>query len=81
MSRIKNADATARTVKRTQGRRLIGLLKRRSYSCMELLQTGISVCWWKRVDESLADHEQLYSVKGKDGLLRYRVVAATKWMA
>jgi hypothetical protein len=68
-------------MKPTQGRRLIALLKRRSYSTMELLQTGISVCWWKRVAESLAEHETLYSVKGKDGRLRYRVVAATRWTA
>ena len=68
-------------MKQSQGRRLIALLKRRSYTSMELLQTGISVCWWKRVAEGLAEHEQLYSVKGKDGLLRYRVVAATRWTA
>ena len=62
----------------TQGRRLIALLKRRSYSSMELLQTGISQCWWKRCSETLADHETLYSVKGRDGLLRYRVVTSTR---
>ena len=66
-------------MKQSQGRRLIALLKRRSYTSMELLQTGISVCWWRRVSECLADHEQLYSVKGRDGLLRYRVVTATRW--
>jgi hypothetical protein len=64
-----------------QGRRLIALLKRRSYSSMELLQTGVSVCWWKRVAECLEPHETLYSVKGVDGLLRYKVASATKWTA
>ena len=68
-------------MKQSQGRRLIALLKRRSYTSMQLLQTGISVCWWKRVSETLADHETLFSVKGRDGLLRYRVVAATGWTA
>ena len=28
----------------------------------------------------MPDH-QLYSAKGRDGLLRYRVVAPTKWTA
>ena len=65
----------------TQGRRLIALLKRRAHSSMELLQTGISTCWWKRVAECLAAHELLVKVKGRDGLLRYRVVSATKWTA
>ena len=68
-------------MKQTQGRRLIALLKRRTYTSMELLQTGISVCWWRRVAECLAPHETLYSVKGRDGLLRYRVVSATKCAA
>jgi hypothetical protein len=68
-------------MKQSQGRRLIALLKRRSYTSMQLLQTGISTCWWKRVAECLADHETLFSVKGRDGLLRYRVVAATAWTA
>jgi hypothetical protein len=81
MTRIKSGDAVSRTVKSTQGRRLIALLKRRMYSCMELQQTGISTCWWKRVDECLADHEFLCKISGKDGLLRYRVSAATKWTA
>ena len=70
-----------RQQKQTQGRRLIALLKRRYYSSMQLHHTGISVCWWKRVAECLADHEVLHSVKGRDGLLRYRVVTATKWTA
>ena len=68
-------------MKTSQGRRLIALLKRRTYSCMELQQTGISTCWWKRVAETLAEHELLVSAKGRDGLLRYRVVSATRWTA
>ena len=68
-------------MKQTQGRRLISLLKRRNYTSLELLMTGISVCWWKRVAECLAEHETLHSVKGLDGLLRYRVIGATGWTA
>jgi hypothetical protein len=68
-------------MKATQGRRLISLLKRRRYSSMELQMTGISVCWWKRVDECLHPHEKLDGKKAGDGLLRYRVVSATKWTA
>jgi hypothetical protein len=65
--------------KKTQGRRLISLLKRRSYTGMQLQMTGISVCWWKRVVESLREDEELFHVKGYDGLLRYRVSSATRW--
>ena len=68
-------------MKQSQGRRLIALLKRRSYSNLELMMTGISTCHHKRIRECLADHETLFSVKGRDGLLRYRVVAATGWTA
>ena len=67
--------------KRSQGRRLISLLKQRYHSGLELQMTGISLCWWKRVDECLAPFEALKKVKGSDGRLRYRVVAATKWTA
>jgi hypothetical protein len=70
-----------RAAKQSQGRRLIALLKRRRYSSMELLQTGISGCWWKRVGESLKPYERLDSKEAADGLLRYRVVTATKWTA
>ena len=70
-------------MKRTQGQRLVALLTRRAYTGMQLQMLGISQCWWKRCAETLKhmpDH-QLDSVKGRDGLLRYRVVAPTKWTA
>ena len=67
--------------KRTQGRRLISLLKQRYHSGLELQLTGISLCWHKRVAECLAPFEVPKKVKGSDGRLRYRVVAATKWTA
>lgn len=57
-----------------QGRRLIALLKRRSMTSMELLRTGVSTCWWKRVSESLARDERLHKRKNNQGLLVYRVV-------
>jgi hypothetical protein len=43
----------------SQGRRLIDLLKRRPMTTLEMLNTGISVCPWKRIRECLADDEQL----------------------
>jgi len=43
----------------SQGRRLIDLLKRRPYTTLEMLQTGLSVCPWKRISECLAPDEQL----------------------
>ena len=70
-------------MKQTQGRQLVALLKRCSYTCLQLQMTGISTAWWKRVAETLKHmpgHE-LYSVKGRDVLLRYRVIAPTKWTA
>ena len=46
-------------MKQPQGRRLIALLKRRAYTTMEMLQTGISTCPWKRIAECIADNERL----------------------
>lgn len=72
-------------MKVTQGRRIIAALKRKSMTSMQIQMLGISTCWWRRVDESLAPEEQL--VKGKlylgDGkyVNTYRVVSATKWTA
>jgi hypothetical protein len=64
------------TDKQTQGRRLIALLKRRSYTGLQLNMLAISVSWWRRVDESLKPGEVLLKVKGRDGLLRYSVRGA-----
>lgn len=58
----------------TQGRRLIALLKRRSMTTMDLLDTRISVSPWKRIAESLAANEQLRKTKNRQGLTLYRVV-------
>jgi hypothetical protein len=66
-------------MKTTQGRRLIAALKRRpmTYGAMQAL--GISTSPQKRVAETLREDEQIVKAKGADGLVRWRVVAATKW--
>jgi hypothetical protein len=46
-----------------QGRKLISLLKRRNMTTIDLLQTGISTCSWKRVVEQLNPNEQLLKTK------------------
>jgi hypothetical protein len=65
----------------SQGRRLIALLKRKGMTSMELLCTGVSTCWWKRVSEALRPDELLVKRKNNSGLLVYRVVSATRWTA
>lgn len=61
-------------MKQTQGRQLIKMLKHRPMTSLELLMTGISTCWWKRVSESLAKGESL-KIVGKRGRSNiYRVL-------
>lgn len=60
-------------MKKTQGRKLITLLKQRPMTTMELLKTGISTCPWKRVSESLEEGEILTKRKNARGLNVYRV--------
>jgi hypothetical protein len=59
----------------SQGRRLIDLLKRRPYTTMDMLATGISTCPWRRLSECLRDYEQLIIAKNERGLNVYRVVS------
>lgn len=63
----------------TQGRELIKLLKRRGMTTMELQDTWISTCPWKRISENLRPNEQLLKTKrerpGKRWVYVYRVVA------
>ena len=69
-------------MKPSQGRRLIALLKRRYYTCMQLHEeTGAPTSWHKTIGEFLRDHESLESKRGRDGLKRYRVVAAKRLTA
>ena len=70
-----------RNVYATQGRCLIQALKRKPHTYMEMLRIGVSTSPWKRVQECLRDSEALIKTPGKDGLVRWRVVAATRWTA
>jgi hypothetical protein len=70
----------------SQGRRLIMLLKRRPMTTMQMLQTGISVCPWKRIRECLREDERLIGVPTfwattMRPINFYRVVKATKFTA
>lgn len=47
----------------SQGRILIGYLRSKPLTAMEMLKLGVSVCPWKRVVESLRPDEKI--VKGK----------------
>ena len=66
----------SRNVYATQGRLLIGALKQRPHTYLQMLGHGISTSPWRRVLESLRDDEQLLKTPGKDGLVRWRVVTA-----
>ena len=58
----------------SQGRALIALLKRRPMSYHDMLMTGLSVCPWKRVAESIGADEQLRKGKNASGLTTWRIV-------
>lgn len=60
----------------TQGRQLIRMLKRRGMTTMDLVQTGISVCPWRRIAEGLQPGERLVKTKNARGLIVYRVTRA-----
>lgn len=67
-------------MKTTQGRQLIALLKKRGMTTMELQQTWLSTCPWKRIAEQLTEKEQLIKTKrerlGRRWVYVYRVVAS-----
>ncbi len=63
----------------TQAQRLYAVLRRRRMTTMQMLQTGISVCPWKRLAEGrhhLRPGEYLDSAFNKDGLRVYWVAKA-----
>lgn len=62
----------------TQGARLIALLKKQPMTTMQLLQTGISTCPWRRLSETMPDGWRLDAVKNQRGLNVYRVVKIKK---
>ncbi len=69
-------------MKQTQGRKLIAMLKRKPMTYGDMQATGISTSPQKRVMEALdLQREQLIKSTGGDGLIRWRVVAATRWTA
>jgi len=69
-------------MKESQGRRLIKLLKQRPMTTLELQMTGISTCWWKRVDECLQEGEELKIVgkRGRSNIYRVVVTPKTVWI-
>ena len=62
----------------TQGRILIGLLKRRAYTYLEMLMLGVSTCPWKRIREQLSGDEQLIKQKDAKGRTTWRVTKAVQ---
>ena len=63
-----------RSVKIRQGDRINAYLRSRWMSSMELLQLGVSTCWWKRSKECLQPGERLEKTDGPHGGFLYRVV-------
>jgi hypothetical protein len=64
-----------KTDNKTQGRRLIDALKRRPFTYLEMQMLGISTSPQKRVVESLyKDREEIVKTKGRDGLIRWKVM-------
>ena len=68
-------------MKQTQGRRIIAALKRKPMTYLEMHRLGVSTCPHKRVSEQLREDEQIVKARGTDGLVRWRVIGATKWTA
>jgi hypothetical protein len=65
----------------TQGRVIIEQLKRRPMTYMQMLALGVSVCPWKRVQESIGAAEGWRldtSGRNRQGLVTWRVVRACK---
>jgi hypothetical protein len=63
-----------KTDNKTQGRRLIDALKRRPFTYLEMQMLGISTSPQKRVAESLYADELIIKTKGRDGLIRWKVM-------
>ena len=66
----------------TQGRLVIAELKRQPHTYRQMLNLGMGNSPWKRVAETLDESkEALVKSTGADGLVRWRVVTATRWTA
>lgn len=61
-----------------QGDQLIAMLKKRGMTTLEMIQTGISVCPWKRVRECLAPGEVLDTSQRKGRHVVYRVAKTAR---
>ena len=65
----------------TQGRLIIEQLKRRPMTYMQMIALGVSVCPWKRVQESIGGAVGWRldtSGRNRQGLVTWRVVRACK---
>ena len=65
----------------TQGRLVIAALKAKPHTYRQMLNLGVGNSPWKRAMECLKPTEDIVRAKGADGLVRWRVVRATKWTA
>jgi hypothetical protein len=59
----------------TQGRFLIGRLKRKPHTYLEMLRYGVSTAPWKRCAESLRNGERIIKGRNKRGLVTWAVRA------
>lgn len=66
--------------KTSQGRRLIALLKRKAMTYGDMQGLGISTSPQKRIAECLREDERIVKAR-VNGLVRWRIVAATRWTA
>ena len=62
------------TTHKSQGDKLVSMLKRRGMTTLELIQTGISVCPWRRVSECLPEGWKLDKSQRNGRHIVYRVV-------
>ena len=62
------------TTQKRQGDKLVSMLKRRGMTTLELIQTGISVCPWRRVSECLPEGWKHDKSQRKGRHIVYRVV-------
>jgi len=57
-----------------QGDKLVSMLKRKGMTTLELIQTGISVCPWKRLKEAMPEGWKLDKSQRRGRHIVYRVV-------
>lgn len=57
-----------------QGDKLVSMLKKRGMTTLEMVQTGISVCPWKRLVEAMPEGWRLDKSQRRGRHIVYRVV-------